>query len=288
MQSKEDFVDFNGYKTWYAVHGDLESGAVPLVVLHGGPGYTHNYLENLSKLAESGRPVILYDQLGCGNSDRPDDPELWTIDLFVDELDTIRQALRLDRINLLGQSWGGSLALEYMFGKPQSVEKLVLYSPLLDTELWIEEATRLIKELPDWAAELMQEHEASGTTDSYEYKQAYAEFKKRHICRAEPYPKEMIKSDSEASSQVYNALWGPNETQVTGVLKGWTSLDRIHQIDIPTLFISGKYDEATPKQIEAAKSRLPGSEWVLLENSSHMGNLEEPDICLSAISEFLD
>jgi proline iminopeptidase len=287
MKSRDGYIAFNGYKTYYIVYGDLDNGKTPLVALHGGPGYTHYYLENLSKLAEDGGAVVLYDQLGCGKSDRPDNPELWTIDLFVEELNAIREALKLDKVNLLGQSWGGTLALEYMFTQPIGVEKLILSSPLLDTKIWVDEAKRLIEELPEWAAEVMQEHAAEGTTDSYEYKQAYAEFKKRYICHVEPYPRAMVKSDSEASGQVYNTMWGPNETQVTGVLKNWTSLDRIHAIDIPTLFISGKYDEATPRQIEAAKTRLAGSEWVLLEKSAHMGNLEEPDKYLEAVAEFL-
>ncbi len=285
MKAEDGFVDFKGYKTYYEVHGDLASGSTPLLVLHGGPGYPHYYLKNLPKLADSGHPVILYDQLGCGRSDRPDDPGIWTIDLFVDELANLRSALSLGRINLLGQSWGGTLALEYMFTKPKGVEKLILSSPLVDTRLWVEEAKRLVTELPAWAAEIMQDQTAA--TDSYEYKQAYAEFKKRYICRAEPYPKDMVRSDAESGGQVYKAMWGPNETKVEGVLRNWTSLDRIGSIKTPTLFISGKYDEATPKQVEAAHKLLPGSKWVLLENSSHMPNLEEPEDYREAILKFL-
>ena len=287
MKSKEGYIDFKGFKTYYIIYGDLDNGKTPLVALHGGPGYTHYYLENLSKLANDGGAVVLYDQLGCGKSDRPDNPKLWTIDLFVQELKAIREALKLDKINLLGQSWGGTLALEYMFTKPKGVEKLILSSPLLDTKIWVDEANRLMDELPDWASEIMKKHEVDGTTDSYEYSQAYAEFKKRHIVRAEPYPKEMIKSDSEMNSQIYNVMWGPSETNVTGSLKNWTSLDRISEIAVPTLFISGKYDEATPKQMEAGHKLVKGSKWVLLENSSHMANLEEPDKYLAAVGDFL-
>jgi proline iminopeptidase len=288
MKSKEGYIEFKGYKTYYIVYGDLNSGPAPLVVLHGGPGYTHYYLENLSELTKFGQSVVLYDQLGCGKSDRPDDPKLWTIDLFVEELNAIRKSLGLSRISLLGQSWGGTLALEYMFTKPQGVEKLILSSPLLDTKLWVEEADRLIKELPSWAAEVMQQHQADGTTDSYEYRQAYAEFKARFICRARPYPPAMIKSDSEMSAQVYQTMWGPSETQVSGSLNNWSSLDRLPEINLPTLFISGKYDEATPKQIETGHKLVPGSEWILLPESSHICNLEEPEAYLTAVADFLN
>ncbi|MCA9332416.1 proline iminopeptidase-family hydrolase [Candidatus Saccharibacteria bacterium] len=286
MKISDGYVDFMSYKTYYIVYGDLSSEQTPLVVLHGGPGYPHYYLENISVLAEHERPVVFYDQLGCGKSDRPDNPELWTIELYTEELNVIRKALNLNTINLLGQSWGGTLALEYMFTKPKGVEKLILADPLVDTKLWVNEAKRLIKELPRWAADIMIEHEAKGTTDSFEYREAYAVFKKKHICQLEPYPKAMAKSDNEAG-QPYTVMWGPNETTVTGVLKDWTSLDRIHEIKIPTLFISGEYDEATPKQIEIAKNLLPGSEWVLMEGCSHTPNLEQPEKFMKNVSDFL-
>ena len=287
MKTEEGYIDFKGYNTYYIIYGNLKSKHTPLVILHGGPGYPHYYLENLGNLAKNGPPVILYDQLGCGKSDRPDNPELWTIDLFIDELNTLRNSLGLLNINILGHSWGGTLALEYMFTKPQGVEKLILADPLVDTKLWVEEARRLVNELPEWAADIMREHEVMGTTDPYEYKEAYAVFAKQHICRAEPYPRDAIKSDIEMGHQPYNVMWGPNETHVTGSLKDWTSLDRINEIKIPTLFISGKFDEASPKQIEAAQKLLPGSKWVLFENSSHMPHLEEPEKYLKVVEDFL-
>lgn len=288
MQKTEGFVEFRGYKTYYVVYGDLASGTTPLIGLHGGPGYPHYHIEPLAELAKSGQPVVLYDQLGCGKSDRPDDPSLWTIELFVDELHALRQQLGLDAVCILGHSWGGSLAAEYALAHPEGVEKLILSSPLLDSKHWVAEANRLIRELPEWAAQLMLKHEAEGTTDSYEYQQAYAEFQARYVCRVKPYPRLLVQADQEMSAQVYNTIWGPSETYATGNLKNWSVVGRLPGITAPTLFISGKYDEATPAQVEAAQSKIPGAERVLFPNSSHSGLFEEPELYLKTVADFLN
>jgi proline-specific peptidase len=287
MHVKEGFIDYCGFKTYYIVYGELTTDKTPLVALHGGPGYPHYHLENLAELAKKGRPVVLYDQLGCGKSDRPDDSKLWTIEHFINELNAVREQLGLTHINLLGHSWGGSLAAEYMLTKPDGVERLILSSPLLDSKLWVAEANRLIGELPAWAAALMRENEAAGTTDTYEYQQAYAEFKSRHICRAKPYPLSLVKADSEFGTQVYQTMWGPSETHATGSLKDWSVVPRLRGIGVPTLFLSGKYDEATPKQIEQARAFMPGSRWVMFEHSAHTANLEEPENYLGVVEKFL-
>ena len=283
----EGYVDFKGYKTWYSIWGDLHSGCTPLLLLHGGPGYTHNHLKNLSQLADRGIPVILYDQLGCGKSDKPDNPKLWTIELFVEEIATIRKALKLDTINLLGHSWGGSLAVEYLFTNPEGVQKLILSSPLLDTQLWIEENNKLKDQLPPEVSSMMRKHEDAGTTDSEEYKLANQVFNKNFLCRLDPKPEDILKADKECSQQVYETMWGPSESHATGTLKNWTSFDRLQQLDIPTLLLSGKYDEATPKQMEMANNLIANSTWKMFENSSHTTNYEEPAKYLNAVSNFL-
>jgi proline-specific peptidase len=284
----EGFIDFKGYKTWYSTFGDLKSGVTPLFTLHGGPGYTHHHLQNLSQLADRGIPVILYDQLGCGNSDRPDQPDLWTIQLFIEEINALRAALNLDTISLLGHSWGGSLAVEYLFTKPRGVQKLILSSPLLDTQLWIEENNKLKDPLPLEISSTMRKHEDAGTTDTEEYQAANKIFNKTFGCRLDPQPADIQKADEESSQQVYETMWGPSESHATGTLKNWTALDRLNQIDIPTLLLSGKYDEATPKQMQVAQNLLPNATWTLFQNSSHVSNYEEPKKYLDAVSNFLD
>jgi proline-specific peptidase len=287
MLSEENYLDFKGYKTWYKVYGDLTSEMPTLIVLHGGPGYPHDHLQNLSELAKNGYAVVLYDQLGCGKSDRPDNPDLWTIGLFIEELTTLRSELDLENINLLGHSWGGSLAAEYLFTKPQGVNKLVLSSPLLDTSLWVEEADKLKDLLPPEVAATMRKHEHDGTTETQDYKDAYSVFRDNFLCRVKPYPEMMKLADDGAGDQVYNVMWGPSEAFATGTLKGWSALDRLNELTLPTLLLSGKYDEATPKQMEVAHNKLHNSEWVMFENSSHTSNIEEPGKYLQTVNDFL-
>lgn len=288
MQPKENYMSFRGHKTWYAVYGDLNSGKLPLVVLHGGPGYPHYHLQNLSELAANGGAVILYDQLGCGKSDRPDDPNLWTIELFIDELNSLRNELHLNSVNILGHSWGGTLALEYLFTKPQGVNKVILSSPLLDTKLWVEEADKLKDLLPKKVADTMRQHEKAGTTNSQAYKDAYLIFRNTFVCRKQPYPEMMQLADEGAGNQVYNVMWGPSEAYATGTLKGWSALSKLNEIANSVLLLSGKFDEATPAQMQAAYKRLPNAKWVMFEHSSHTANFEEPEKYLKVVSDFLE
>src|SRR5688500_5534687 len=148
--ASEGFVAFRNFKTWYHVSGDLGGDAIPLLLLHGGPGAPSAYLEPLDDLAagSEGRPVVRYDQVGCGRSDRPTDPSLWRIETFVEELAAVRQQLGLERVHLLGQSWGGMLALEYLLTKPDGVASLTLSNSLASAPLWCEEARRLRSDLP--------------------------------------------------------------------------------------------------------------------------------------------
>jgi proline-specific peptidase len=284
---RSGWIPFRGYRTWYEVHGPASTEVPALVLLHGGPGWTHHHLQNLAELAGDGMQVVLYDQLGCGQSDRPEDPSLWTVDLFVAELAALREALGLTDIHLLGHSWGGSLAVEYLLTKPTGVHRLILSSPLLDTALWVSEADKLKDLLPAATAESMRRHEAEGTCDSEEYLQNSAEFARHFLCRLTPYPAMLERADEQSGHQVYETMWGTSEAFATGTLREWSVFDRLGELDLPTLLISGRYDEATPRQIGLAQERIPGSEWVLLENSSHTANVEEPEYYLAAVRAFL-
>jgi proline-specific peptidase len=207
--------------------------------------------------------------------------------LFIDELNTLRDELGLTSINLLGHSWGGALAAEYLLTTPQGVNKAVLSSPLLDTTLWVEEADALKELLPKDVRDVMRRHEAAGTTDSKEYQEAYLVFRSSFVCRIKPYPAIMQRADDMAGVQVYTTMWGPSEAYATGTLRGWSVLERLAGITIPTLLLSGKYDEATPRQVALAQEKIAGAQWTLFEKSSHTANFEEPDKYLSVVNDFL-
>lgn len=285
MRAVEGRIPFRGFATWYRDVGPLDG--VPLLCLHGGPGSSHHYFEPLEALAEEGRRVVLYDQLGCGASDRPDDPDLWTVELFVDEVGAVRRALGLERIHLLGTSWGSMLGIEYMLTKPAGVVSLVLNSPPTSAETWQAEAGRLRDELPDDVRRVLAEHEAAGTTDDPEYEAAEAEFWRRHICLIEPLPDCVVRGRAAKNPALYRSLWGVSEWNANGKLRDWDVRDRLGEIEVPTLVTSGRYDECTPKLAEDAQRGIPDAERVLFEDSSHTAFVEEPERFRAVLTDFL-
>lgn len=287
----EGRIPFKGYSTWYRIAGEGEApGKLPLLALHGGPGAAHDYLESLDAIAETGRRVIYYDQLGCGNSSLPEKkPEMWTVQLYVEEVDVVRQALGLERIHLLGQSWGGMLAMEYMLTQPKGIASLTIASSPASMIQWVAEANRLRKLLPPDVQATLERHEAAGTTDHPDYKAATQVFYDRHLCRLLPYPDYFRRSFEklEANPEVYNTMNGPNEFHVVGTIKDWDIIDRLPEIKAPTLVTSGKYDEATPLIAGTVYTGIPGARWVLFDNSSHSAHVEEAERYMQVLSAWL-
>jgi len=287
----EGYIPFKGYKTWYKIVGEKEEpGKLPLLLLHGGPGACHDYLWSLAAMADTGRRVIFYDQIGCGLSQIGESkPEMWTVDLYVEEVDAVRQALGLDKIHLLGQSWGGMLAMEYMIRQPKGVASVTIASSPASMIQWVAEANKLREELPPEINATLLKHEAAGTTTDPDYITAMTEFYNRHVCRVVPNPEYVQRSFAKLGEnpEVYNTMNGPSEFHVVGTLKTWDIINQLGKINAPTLVTSGKYDEATPLIAETVHNGIPGSEWVLFENSSHMAHVEEADRYLQILSAFI-
>jgi proline-specific peptidase len=284
VREVEGRIPFRGFETWYRDVGPV--GGIPLLCLHGGPGSTHHYFKPLEQLAEEGRRLVVYDQLGCGSSDRPDDPELWTVDLFVDEVRTVREALGLDRVHLLGTSWGSMLAIEYLLTRPDGVVSLTLNSPPTSSETWMAEASRLRDELPEHHRRAIAEHEAAGTIEHPDYVAAENEFWRRHVLRIDPMPDFVQRGRAEKGTPVYRALWGVSEWNANGRLHDWDVRHRLAEITVPTLVTSGRFDECTPKLAEEAAQGIPGAEQVLFEESSHMAFVEEQEHFRAVLSDF--
>jgi proline-specific peptidase len=285
MRVVEGRIAFRGFRTWYRDVGPKDG--ISLVCLHGGPGSTHWYFEPLEQLAEEGRRLVVYDQLGCGGSDRPDDPDLWTVELFLDELRTVREELELDRIHLLGTSWGAMLAIEYALTSPPGLVSLTLNSPPTASETWTAEAARLRDELPAHHRRAIAAHEAAGTLEHPDYAAADDEFARRHICRLDPLPDFALRAKAQKNKAVYRALWGTSEWSADGRLRDWDVRDRLSEIRVPTLVTSGRYDECTPALAEEAQRGIPGAERVLFELSSHTAFVEEPERFRAVLSDFL-
>ncbi len=283
-KSKEGFVKVTGGRVWYQVVG--EGGGVPLILLHGGPGSTHWGFQVLEPLADE-RPVVFYDQLGCGSSDRPNDLSLWTVERFVEELSLLRKALRLDRVHILGHSWGSMLATDYYLTDPDGVVSLILSSPCISIPRWLEDCERYIAQMPPDMQETIRQHQASKTFDSPEYRAAEEEFYRRHVNRVNPMPEAMKRGREGRGRIVYETMWGPNEFYMDGNLKGYDRSGRLGEISVPALFSCGRVDEAAPATTEWYASLTPGAEFVVYENSAHLPHWEETAHYTSVVRDFL-
>ena len=285
------YAPFRGYRTWYRVAGDLVAG-VPLVVLHGGPGCAHHYVLSIADLAGPRRAVVHYDQLGCGGSTRlPDaDPGFWTVELFLAELDNLLDHLGIGEYDLLGQSWGGMLAAEHAVRRPRGLRRLVIANSPASMRDWREAATTLRADLPPDGRETLERHEAAGDYDAPEYKAASDVFYARHVCRIVPNPPEVERTNQLISEDptVYRAMNGPNEFFVIGSLKDWTIVDRLSAVDVPTLVINGRYDEASDDCVRPYADRIPGARRVRFEHSSHMPHVEERELYMDTVAAFLE
>jgi proline iminopeptidase len=284
--TREGCIDVTGGRVWFRIVGADRPGT-PLLVLHGGPGATHDYLEPLAALAAE-RPIVFYDQLGCGNSDRPDDPALWTVERYVGEVGEVREALGLSRVHLLGQSWGGGLAAEYVLSAESGgIESLVLSAPLLDADRWVADQRANLAAFPDGTQEDIREAEASGNFDSPEYQDAMAAYYARHVCRMDPWPECLNRTFEKISLPVYLQMWGPSEFTCTGTLREFSVTGRLADVGVPVLFTCGEHDEASPATMAYFRSQVPGSELKVFNGASHEHHLEETDAYLATVREFL-
>ena len=293
MAEREGRMPWNGYETWYSVVGEVEPDAerTPVVICHGGPGASHDYCEPIAELNRFGRGCVLYDQIGCGKSEHlPDAPaEFWTPQLFKDELRALTRHLGIeDRFAVVGQSWGGMLAMELALDHPDGLRGIVVADSPASMTLWVSEANRLREALPADVQAVLARHEEAGTTDDPAYETAVRVFYDRHLCRV-PWPDCVQRSFDQiaADPTVYHTMNGPSEFHVIGSLKEWDITDRLREITTPTLLVSGRYDEATPLIVEQIHERIPGSQWELFEESSHMPHVEEHDAFLDRVEAFL-
>jgi proline iminopeptidase len=270
LQPGEGYVNVQGGRIWYRIVG---SGTrTPLLLLHGGPGAPSYYLNPLAALADE-RPVIFYDQLGAGRSDKPTDVTLWHVERFVQELSELRRALGLKQVHILGHSWGTMLAVDYMVTKPAGVRSLILASPSLSIGRWLKDAETLKRTLPQSVQDAIARNEAAGSFDSPEYQSAMMDYYKRYLCRRNPWSDDVNKTLEELGQSVYRTMWGPSEFTATGSLRTYERAEQLRTLNLPVLFTAGRYDEARPATTEYYRSLVPGSKITDLreQRTSHDG-----------------
>lgn len=264
------------------------SGEEVVLLLNGGPGLPCDYLrDSHSCLIDHGYRVVAFDQLGTGRSDRPLDPSLWTITRYVEEVEAVRRALDLGPVHLVGQSWGGWLAIEYALTHPEALRTLILENTVADIPHLIGELNRLRDALGSETVAMMQRHEAEGTLSHPEYQAAITILNYRHVCRLPEWPAPVRRSLDEWNMAPYEAIQGPNEFTYVGNLKDWNRVPDLHRITVPVLITVGAHDELTPACAMRMKLALPDAELTVFPNSSHMPFFEEPAAFFPVLTDFL-
>jgi proline-specific peptidase len=286
MTGRTGSVAVDGGRVWYRRLGPADGA--PVLIVHGGPGAASYYLEPFAERLAQRRPVVVYDQLGCGRSDKPDDPSLWTIDRSCRELDQVRAALGLGWCHLLGQSWGGWLSIEYLARGALGIASAVLASTSAGMPQFVAEAHRLIDEMPEPERTTLRELGARAAYDDPSYQDAVMAFYRRHLCRLDPWPDCALRSAAELDgNQVYLTMNGPTEFDVIGSLRDWDRTADLHRIEVPTLVTVGRFDEITPACSQTIVDGVAGARLVVFEKSGHYAHEEEPEAYVAAVDEFL-
>lgn len=288
---RETMVGVDGGRIYVRINGDLRGPRPPLLMVHGGPGGSHAGFLNALPLADE-RAVILYDQLDSGRSDAPNDPANWRVERFVGEVDSIRRALGLERLHILGASWGGTIALEYGARRPPGLASTILQSPLVSTRSWLADANLLVGQLPPDVQTTIAACErpespppraaCDGATDAF-----YARFLRRLPARS------ANRAYSEAlpvpfNTRIYEAMWGRTEFVSTGSLRTYDGEPLLARLDGPrTLFVVGQHDEARPATVHDFAVRTPGSAFAVIEDSAHAIFNDNPDALLATLRRWL-
>jgi proline iminopeptidase len=259
---------------------------LPLLAVHGGPGLPHNYIRSLERLADE-REVIFWDQLGCGNSERPSNVELWTMERSVAEMDAVIQALGLNGFHIFGNSWGGMLAQQYALDMASRAASLTISNSIASIPLFSGMVERLKTQLDPATQSAIDRHEADGTTNSAEYQSAIRTWNETYLCRQLPWPRELQEAFSGMGVEIFETMFGPSDFRIVGTIRSWDVFDRLSEIGLPTLIVAGRFDECAPEHMWEMHRRIDGSQFALFESSAHMPFIEEPHRFDEVMREFL-
>ncbi len=283
----EDFLLTSFGKIWYKIYGQSKR-SIPIVIVHGGPGGSHDYLEPLIELSEN-RPVVFYDQLDCGNSDKPNDKQNWTLEYYADELNRLLDKLNFDKAHLLGQSCGAAIIMEYLLNyKPDNIEGIIFSAPLLCTPTWLDDQKEYLKQLPDDIREVIEKCEQEGNFASEEYQNAMMVFYSRHLCRMNEWHECMNRTFEKLNIELYQYMWGPSEFTVTGTLKDYSRFKDLSSIQQKVLFTCGEFDEAAPWTVEKFSKQVANSKFYVFKGASHEHHLENTEEYLSVVNDFFN
>ncbi|EPQ78486.1 proline iminopeptidase-family hydrolase [Mycobacterium marinum] len=284
MTQPEATIAVPGGKVWSKRVGG--GSGLPLLVVHGGPGLPHYYLSALQRLAGE-REVIFWDQLGCGNSERPSDVDLWTMGRSVAEMDAVVRALGLEAFHIFGNSWGGMLAQQYVLDVPSGAVSLTISNSTASIPRFADNVIRLKAELDPGTQATIDRHEAAGTTHSAEYQSAITTWNETYLCRTLPWPAYLTEAFQNLGPEIFETMFGPSDFRIVGTIRDWDVVDRLAEIALPTLLLAGKYDECSPEDMREMHQRIAGSRFEFFECSAHMPFIEEPDRFDRVMRDFL-
>ena len=289
MKKVVHHIPFKGFHTYCYTFGDLSKGT-PLIILHGGPGGCDERYEPLEELAVQGTPLIFYDQLGCGYSKVPKgNAHLWNFELYLDELENVIKYFKLTKFHILGHSWGGMLALEWVTTrKTEGLEKLILFSTLPSTKIWNDEHFKMVESYPEEERQALIDDYNGKEVDKKYLRAGIRRFVRDHVAKKKDKKYKFVrKRFPKTNREIYEKMWGKSELFGTGTLKDWNTIPNLKYINNKTLIISGKFDESTPAINELMNKEIKNSSWLLLESSHHIGYAEEPELVLEAITKFM-
>jgi len=274
------------YKVWTKRIG---SGPLKVLLLHGGPGFTHQYLEAMETfLPEAGIEMYYYDQLGCGNSDRPEDLSLWEIPRFVEEVEEVRRGLGLENFVLYGQSWGGMLSIEYALKYQHHLRALVISNMTAGIQSYLKRIGEVAKKLDPVTLATLRVFEATEDYDAPEYQRIMMEeLYPMAICRSKPWPEPVTRAFRDANLAIYNHMQGKSEFVVTGTFKDWERWDDLHKIEVKTLTLGAENDTMDPEDIRKMATLMPNATAAICPEGSHLAMWDDQGIYFEHLLGFL-
>jgi proline iminopeptidase len=286
LSPREGYVQVEGGRVWYKIMG--KGKGVPLLFIHGGPGNSSCPIVPEYALIGEDRPVIFYDQLGTGKSDRVWDTTLWRPERFADEIDSLRKALGLAALHILGQSWGGTVLIEYLSRSPKGIRSALFSGPLISTKIWMKDARKLLSQLPEALQDTINYYERIKVYDAPSYLAATDSFYGRFFCRYNMALLKKSMNNDPWNNSIYTYMWGPTEFTATGTLKNYDRIRDLKGIRAPVLFIAGEFDEVRLQTMKRFHQKVKRSQMIIIPDAGHYIQTDQPVLFVNSIRDFLD
>lgn len=279
----------NGYRVWTKRFGN--NPTMKVLLLHGGPAMTHEYMECFeSFFPQANIEFYEYDQLGSYYSDQPEDTSLWTIERFVEEVEQVRQALNLTKDNfyLLGNSWGGLLAMEYALKYQDNLKGLIICNMTADFNKYEAYNQQLRSQLRPSLLDSLEVYEDKGDYFNPAYAEmVFNEYYTKHLCRLPEFPDPVMRSFKHVNNNVYVYMQGPSEFVPGGILKGWSVWDRLKELKVPTLTVGAKYDTMNPDEMEEMSKLVQNGSYLYCPNGSHLAMWDDQQVFMNGVIDFI-